>query len=155
MEITISENAISCHPKFVTKRIYTDTVMISGKRLNEINKWLTRGDKSMDFAVTMALGIGVGVAAASIGAAGAPFAVAYSTQAEKIYEALKSSAWGTAATFTLYKLIYKSADLSADLLKSIEDDVFPSIKIFYTFKYVQHGGNDGAFFLTDCKIMKS
>jgi len=153
--VSISSSCIYCPPNLMKKREYTDTAVISGKRLAEINEWLTIGDDAADFGVTMLIGVGLAAVASGISVTTAPFAVALSYQADKVISAIKNASWTTAVAYAAYKLFYNESDISKDLLESIKNKEVPEIKVSYTFKYVRHGSNDGAYFLTKLDILEA
>jgi hypothetical protein len=155
MDVTITKSAIYCPPKLAKKTVYTGTEKISGKRLNEINDWLTRGDTAGEFALTMAIGVGLAAVASGVSVTTAPFAVALSYQADKVYAAMKSASWQTAVAYVGFKLAYSSADISSSLLKKMKNKTAPEIEVSYKFEYKRHGSNDGAYFLTEFDIVEA
>lgn len=154
MSVTINKSAIYCPPSLAKKKVYTGTEKISGKRLDEINSWLKRGDSAAELGLTMLIGVGLGAVASGISVS-APFAVAVSYQADKIFKAMKSAAWQTAVAYALFKLGYKSADVSSKLLEKMKDNTVPEIEVSYKFEYKRHGSNDGAYFLTEFDIIEA
>jgi hypothetical protein len=154
MDISINENCIYCHPRYVTKRNYSDDILVSGKRLNEIDKWLSKSDGAADFAVNVAIAIAVAAIAPTLTTASAPFAVAFTTKAEALWTRVVNGGFGGVAACAVGKLIKKDISVGQSLLNSVTDLTVSNIKIHYTFQYVQRNGNDGAFFLTDCTCNK-
>ncbi len=152
MNVTINKNAIYCPPKLVKQKIYSGEEMISGKRLNEINDWMTAGDNFYDFMTTALIGSAIAVIVDSAVITSSPFAIALAVEGDKILNSVIKGSIESAAAYAAYKLFYRSSDISYSFLKSVKNNLNKNIKVKYTFTYRRHGSNDGAYFLTNLEF---